>query len=144
MYETIQIKNGIKYVIEYKIDDLGQVFTPIDISTRMISLIENGSKCLEPSCGDGVFFKEMRNRNFNIVGVEIDGRFCPEGALNMDFFDFNPCETFDTIIGNPPYVRGKKISRETIFKIDSKLVTHGKSNLYLYFIEIDYITAIYF
>ena len=118
----------------YKVEDLGQVFTPSNMVSDMINLIENGKKVLEPSCGDGAFYKELKKRNFNVTGIEFDSVHCPEDAINMDFFDFIDGE-FDTIVGNPPYVSGKKIIKETMDKINSKLITHGKSNLYLYFIE---------
>jgi adenine-specific DNA-methyltransferase len=120
---------------EYKVEDLGQVFTPIDIVNKMTSMIKNGMRILEPSCGDGAFLEVLENLYKNVIGIEFDGHHCPPNALNMDFFDYSVDEKFDTIIGNPPYVSGKKIIKETIDKISSKLITHGKSNLYLYFIE---------
>ena len=115
----------------YKVEDLGQVFTPSNMVSDMINLIKNGKNVLEPSCGDGAFYKELKKRNFNVTGIEFDSVHCPEDAINMDFFDFIDGE-FDTIVGNPPYVSGKKIIKETMDKINSKLITHGKSNLYLY------------
>ena len=120
---------------KYKVEDLGQVFTPSNIVDEMVSMIKNGVRILEPSCGDGAFLEGLDFFYKNIVGIEFDSEHCPSNALNMDFFDFSIDEKFDTIIGNPPYVSGKKIVKETIDKINSKLITHGKSNLYLYFIE---------
>ena len=120
---------------KYKVEDLGQVFTPVNIVNEMISMIKNGDRILEPSCGDGVFLEELSSLYKNVIGIEFDNQHCPINALNMDFFDYSVDEKFDTIIGNPPYVSGKKIVKETIDKISSKLITHGKSNLYLYFIE---------
>ena len=122
-------------MIEYKVEDLGQVFTPKKIVNSMIELIKNGNSILEPSCGDGAFFNKLRLDYTNVVGIEIDATHCPENALNMDFFDYNISEKHDTIIGNPPYVSGKKIPTEILNKINSKLITHGKSNLYLYITE---------
>jgi adenine-specific DNA-methyltransferase len=119
---------------KYKVEDLGQVFTPNNIVDDMVSMIKNGSRILEPSCGDGAFLEGL-NSYENVIGIEFDEEHCPSKALNIDFFDYSLDEKFDTIIGNPPYVSGKKIVKETVDKISSKLITHGKSNLYLYFIE---------
>jgi methylase of polypeptide subunit release factors len=38
---------------------------------------------------------------------------CPEGALVRDFFDYPLSEQFDTIIGNPPYVRFQDVAVNT-------------------------------
>jgi adenine-specific DNA-methyltransferase len=53
--------------------------------------------------------------------------------MNMDFFDFEISNTFDTIIGNPPYVRFQDINETTKNKLDMKLFDK-RSNLYLFFI----------
>lgn len=121
-------------LVKYKVEDLGQVFTPDKIVNNMINLIINGKNILEPSCGDGSFFNILKEK-YNVVGIELDKTHCLDSAINMDFFDYSIENKHDTIIGNPPYVAGRKIVKETIYKINSKLITHGKSNLYLYFIE---------
>jgi adenine-specific DNA-methyltransferase len=120
---------------EYKVEDLGQVFTPDNIVNQMIDMIKFGGRILEPSCGDGAFSKPLIDKFSDVVSIEFDSEHCPHWALNMDFFDYPVTEKFSTIIGNPPYVSGKKILKSTLDKIDSQLITHGKSNLYLYFIE---------
>ena len=117
----------------HKINNLGQVFTPEHIVSKMVGLIKNGNSILEPSCGDGIFLKYLTNKN--ITGIEFDAQYCPINALNIDFFDYDISNKFDTIIGNPPYIAGKNIINSTLSKINSNLITHGKSNLYLYFIE---------
>ena len=85
---------------------------------------------MEPSCGDGAFFREIPD----CVGIEIDSTHCPHNALNMDFFDYPLNEKFDTIIGNPPYVRYQDIVESTKQKLNSQLFD-SRSNLYLFFIE---------
>ena len=46
------------------------------------------------------------------LGDEFDPAHCPEAALNMDFA-YPVSQRFDTIIGNPPYVRFQDISLST-------------------------------
>ncbi len=109
---------------------LGQVFTPKRIVSDMISLIRNHGNILEPSCGNGAFFSQLDN----CTGIEIDPKVAPQDALCMDFFDFSTENKFDTIIGNPPYVRYQDISLETKKKLDKTLFDE-RSNLYLFFIH---------
>ena len=67
------------------------------------------------------------------VGLEIDtSKISDSRVFNLDFFDYNPRKKFDTIIGNPPYVRHRDILPSTLKKIDNPL--DGRSNLYLHFI----------
>lgn len=114
----------------FNVETLGQVFTPQSIVAQMLTLKCNDGRVLEPSCGNGAFFHEIPN----CIGIEIDTNHCPIGALNMDFFDYPITEKFDTIIGNPPYVRYQDISSETKKKLKSGLFDE-RSNLYLFFIE---------
>lgn len=133
---------GVKNIADYSnltdnsensvknIEQLGQVFTPSNIVAQMLALRKNYGRVLEPSCGDGAFFNNISS----CVGIEIDAKHCPKGALNMDFFDYSESEKFDTIIGNPPYVRYKDIPLQTKEKLKSSLFDE-RSNLYLFFIE---------
>lgn len=109
---------------------LGQVFTPQSIVAEMLLLRKNQGRILEPSCGNGAFFNEIPD----CIGIEIDSRHCPKNALNIDFFDYPTDEKFDTIIGNPPYVRYQDIEKSTKAKLHSRLFDN-RSNLYLFFIE---------
>ncbi len=114
----------------FNVETLGQVFTPQSVVAQMLTLRRNEGRVLEPSCGDGAFFNEIPN----CVGIEIDSHHCPEGAKNIDFFDYPVSERFETIIGNPPYVRYQDIPKETKMKIKSNLFDE-RTNLYLFFIE---------
>lgn len=115
----------------------GQVFTKPDMVRHMISLIENinGGSILEPSVGNGNFYRPLVEKFGcdNVVGVEIDPEICPEGCINVDFFSFGMGRTFDTIIGNPPYVKYNQILSATKSLL-SDIPLNGLSNLYLYFI----------
>lgn len=114
----------------HNIEELGQVFTPQNVVAQMLTLRKNNGNVLEPSCGNGAFFNNISN----CVGIEIDSTHCPQNALNMDFFDYSIDNKFDTIIGNPPYVRYQDINSTTKEKLKSSLFDE-RSNLYLFFIE---------
>jgi len=108
----------------------GQVFTPADIVERMLALRRNRGRVLEPACGNGAFLHRLPDA----VGIEIDAAHCPGGVLNIDFFAYSLREKFDTIIGNPPYVRHQDISDDTK-RLLPRLGFDARSNLYLYFID---------
>ena len=121
----------------------GQVFTPFFIVEEMISLIKNGGKILEPSAGDGAFSNVLLN--YDITSIEFDKYFANKNNfLNLDFFGYSIKNKFDTIIGNPPYVRYQDILAETKEKIEYpvfnpdninyNLYFDNRSNLYLFFI----------
>lgn len=111
------------------VKNLGQVFTPPFIVSEMMKLIKNSGTILEPAAGEGAF-----SDNFNEgVAIEYDSSLCPKYALHMDFFDYPLSHQFDTIIGNPPYVRYQDITPDTKSKLDMSLFDE-RSNLYLFFI----------
>ena len=113
-----------------KVKDLGQVFIPDFIVDKLLSLRKNYGKCMEPSCGVGA----ISSRIDNVFAIEYDKDICPSYAHNMDFFDYETDNKFETIIGNPPYVRYGDINCETKSKLDHTLFDK-RSNLYLFFIE---------
>jgi adenine-specific DNA-methyltransferase len=109
----------------------GQVFTPKEIVDCMVGLMRaGGARVLEPACGDGAFLARLPGA----VAIESDARIAPPGALVQDFFAYPEREQFDTIIGNPPYVKARDILPETRRHLGS-LLLNGHSNLYLHFIE---------
>ncbi|MBU3918839.1 class I SAM-dependent methyltransferase [Patescibacteria group bacterium] len=114
----------------FNIENLGQVFTPESTVKAMLMLRKRFGSTLEPSCGDGAFLKHLPKA----IGIEIDQRFKAKNILNIDFFDYPIRKKFDTVIGNPPYVRFQDIPRETREKLDHTIFD-GRANLYLFFIE---------
>jgi adenine-specific DNA-methyltransferase len=114
----------------FDVETLGQVFTPISVVRAMLSLRRNSGRVLEPSCGDGAFSNCLPG----CVAIEVDRAHAPAGSLNIDFFSYPETEKFETIIGNPPYVRYQDIHPETKALIKSDLFDL-RSNLYLFFIE---------
>lgn len=110
---------------------LGQVFTTDQIVRQMLALRRNvDGRVLEPSCGAGAFSAQIPN----CVALEIDPRVAHQRAQIIDFFDYAITEQFDTIIGNPPYVRYQDILPATRSRLKSDLFDE-RSNLYLFFIE---------
>jgi adenine-specific DNA-methyltransferase len=112
------------------IASLGQVFTPAPIVERMLGLIRNHGRVLEPACGDGAFSSRLPG----CVAIELDAAHAPPGALHLDFFAYPASEKFHTVIGNPPYVKARDIPPATRIRLSSQLLD-GHANLYLHFIE---------
>jgi adenine-specific DNA-methyltransferase len=121
----------------------GQVFTPKSIVDEMLALRKNHGDTLEPSCGDGAFSDVLHRLDPNrLYAVELKDDHRPAYAQSAvkDFFDLPDTQTFDTIIGNPPYIRHQDIPKETKNKLaastyPAKTMFDGRTNLYLYFIE---------
>ena len=121
------------------VENLGQVFTPSFIVSDMINLIKKGDSILEPSAGDGAFVSQL---NGKVTAIEIDKELAEKfNFLNMDFFEYSISNKFDTIIGNPPYVKYQNIFPSTRELIQPSLfneidysIFDNRSNLYLFFI----------
>ena len=116
------------------IEQLGQVFTPPTVVNFMLDLCRNKGRALEPSAGDGAFFQLLQERQPDCVGIEIDAEVAQAGIEIRDFFDYPISEQFDTIIGNPPYVRFQDVAVDTKNRLKSDLFD-ARSNLFLFFIE---------
>ncbi|GHT96458.1 DNA methyltransferase [Betaproteobacteria bacterium] len=116
------------------VENLGQVFTPPQVVAFMLSLCRNRGRVLEPSAGDGAFFSALCAARQDCVGIELDARVAPAGVRVQDFFAYPDSEQFDTIIGNPPYVRFQDIPPETRARLPMRLFDK-RSNLFLFFIE---------
>ena len=117
-------------MVALNVSQLGQVFTPPTIVEQMLALRMNRGRTLEPSAGNGAFSNQIRR----CVAIELDPKVAPAGALIGDFFSYPIKEKFDTLIGNPPYVRYQDIGESTKRLLDGTLFD-GRSNLYLFFIE---------
>jgi len=119
-----------------KLGDLGQHWTPLNIVRQLISLAEFRGSVLEPSSGSGAILLPLLKEGFQeVVGLEIDPSCLTEYSKPFttigDLFDFEG--SFDTIIGNPPYVAGKLLTKEQLGKIEG--ICPKSANLYLHFIE---------
>lgn len=129
----------------------GAYYTPLQLANAMVSLVvsQNISSVLEPSCGDGVFIDSLSSLNLlnsikNVTAVEIEADEAEKvsnnyknnenvNVLNEDFLDFYQRmygkQTFDLIVGNPPYIRYQYLTEEQREIQSSILTSHGmKSN----------------
>lgn len=105
--------------------ELGQFFTVSEKLQKFVfDNVKNNSTILEPSFGAGHLLQKFMNRN--ITCYDIDDSIVPIMEFDTDrhtvrYTDFLKVdfenEKFDTIIGNPPYVKNKS------------------GNLYIQFIE---------
>ncbi len=107
----------------------GGFYTPNTIASFILKWAFNGNKALdilEPSCGDGVFLREIQNGNYkynSITAVEIDEIEAKKAKelglektkiIQTDFHKYciDTKEQFDVIIGNPPYIRYQYFNKE--------------------------------
>lgn len=107
-------------------DAVGAFYTPEDVSAYMVRKlgISQGDCVLEPSFGDGSFLKALRSvlgEGLEITACEIDPAACSlavsQGILKTQdifsgsFFDLPGQSNYDAVIGNPPYVRLRALSK---------------------------------
>lgn len=107
----------------------GGFYTPEPIADFILKWAINGSvnyDILEPSCGDGVFLKQIKENGFeynSITAIELNKdeaqkarNICMPNTtvLNQDFHAYcnSTKDKFDLVIGNPPYIRYQYFDRE--------------------------------
>src|SRR5690606_13070768 len=107
----------------------GGFYTPEPIAAFILKWAFNGNKeldILEPSCGDGVFLKEIQKKNYkynSVTAIEFDDIEAEKSesiglnkstVINEDFHKYciNTERKFDLIVGNPPYIRYQYFDRE--------------------------------
>lgn len=129
-----------------KIENLGQVFTRDKNIIEMLQLIKNkDGVILEPSAGDGAILKLLEKQKTKYSFKEIHAFEIDHGIKTLDYVKFgdffkliknNEYENklFDTIIGNPPYVKYQNIDLETKKELNVSEFDE-RSNLYLFFIK---------
>jgi len=102
-----------------EIKNSGQYFTPEMVADFMVNLTRKpeSAKILEPCAGEGVFLNALLKKKYNnLKAFELDASLNNKSPVNIEHADFLTIdwdEKFDVIIGNPPYVRWKNISKNT-------------------------------
>ncbi|MFW6047248.1 MAG: Eco57I restriction-modification methylase domain-containing protein [Candidatus Woesearchaeota archaeon] len=112
----------------------GQFFTrKEELKKKVFELSINKGRRLEPSAGAGDLCSYFEDNGKNTdVAIEIDNSlsFVYDDIKIMNFFDFSIDEKFDSIYGNPPYVKQQMIEEKEKIQSEQKSL-----NLFLYFIE---------
>lgn len=139
----------------------GQFYTPIEVVQQILdkSGYIAGQSILDPACGDGRFLIEIVKKIMadipkteweeafsNVYGWDIDPyqiELCKCNLNRLFQFDWNltvcdalkhnPCQLFDVIVGNPPYVRIQNMDEATRMFLKERYVVCQKGNIDLYF-----------
>ena len=117
----------------------GIYFTPKGMVKKIIDFVlsknKNIESILEPSCGSGEFIEYLEKNGKNVFGIEnnldiynaIKDKY---QVKHSDFLEYNFEQTFDLVIGNPPYfVIPKSSVHENYYKYFD-----GRPNIYILFI----------
>ena len=100
----------------------GGFYTPEPIAEFILRWGINGSNdfdILEPSCGDGIFLKQLQKHKLrykSVTAIELDEVEAEKAqqvilknlqVINADFHTYcnNTLQRYDLIVGNPPYIR---------------------------------------
>lgn len=120
----------------------GGFYTPKPIADFILKWAINGDAkydILEPSCGDGIFLKQIKENKFeynSITAVELNKdeaqkarniRMSNTTVLNQDFHAYcnSTKNKFDLVIGNPPYIRYQYFDREQQIEAEKIFVKAG-------------------
>ena len=124
----------------------GAYFTPEAITAPVVRMIRAAGwvhgRLLEPSCGDGAFLKPLSKKmaeDVTIDAVELNDesfgvaneQFANLQGFNLyhdDFFDFIATRsenTYDLIIGNPPYIRYQYLTEDQRSEIGKIFTANG-------------------
>jgi len=107
----------------------GGFYTPEPIAAFILKWGINGSssyEILEPSCGDGVFLKQLKDQNHKfkkVKAIEFDETEADKAyninlnnkaVIKTDFHLYcnETTERFDFVVGNPPYIRYQYFDEE--------------------------------
>lgn len=106
--------------------DTGSFYTPVSLIDYMVSYIKprvQPHSILEPSAGDGRFVNALRCFNAPIALVEREkkkvdalraqfGDTCRIYGNDFVSFSLQTDDSYDLVIGNPPYIAKKKVLKE--------------------------------
>ena len=124
--------------------EYGIFLTPLTTIQKNIEYlspyIKDGMSVLEPSCGSCHFiFSLLESYDLNITGVEFNKKIFDSIAkyetdkirlYHRDFIKFGELDTYDLIIGNPPYFVMKKTDVPSMYH----KYFDGRPNIFILFI----------
>ncbi len=124
--------------------EYGIFLTPLTTIQKNIEFlspfIKNGISVLEPSCGSCHFiFSLLEKYDLNITGVEFNKKIFDSIAkyetdkvrlYHRDFIKFVELDTYDLIIGNPPYFVMKKTDVPSMYHN----YFDGRPNIFIIFV----------
>lgn len=101
----------------------GAYYTPPALARWCVrwALARGARTVLEPGCGDGAFLEALSAHRVSLTAIELDpleaskARRKHAGVETGDFFawlDANEEDTFDAVVGNPPYIRYQYLDPE--------------------------------
>lgn len=133
----------------------GQVYTPMALARDVVARLDMrpNTRWLDPACGDGIFLAALRERakREGIAGVHVEGWDLDVAALDAararcaevgpvvlrhtDALDRD--DTFDGVVGNPPYVEAKRMPDALKAKVKARcpVAARGAFDLYAAFVE---------
>ena len=115
-----------------EIESLGQIFTPSRWSGRCCRCAATVAGCSSHPVETAPFAASGWRAGRG--GDRVRSGALSRGGAQHGFFAYPVSQRFDTIIGNPPYVRFQDISPSTRALLAAEHFD-GRSNLYLFFIE---------
>jgi type I restriction-modification system DNA methylase subunit len=124
--------------------EYGIFLTPLTTIQKNIEFlspyIKNGMSVLEPSCGSCHFiFSLLEKYDLNITGVEFNKKIFDSIAkyesakvklYHRDFIKFGELDTYNLIIGNPPYFVMKKTDVPSMYH----KYFDGRPNIFIIFV----------
>jgi predicted RNA methylase len=106
------------YSNKYKLD---KFYTKKNIANLCINEINNLNEfeqIIEPSVGSGSFYNILKNKNLNVIGIDLEPEkhlLNDENIIQCSWFDYNVLQNKKTlVIGNPPFGKMNKLSKEFI------------------------------
>lgn len=126
----------------------GAYYTPLKLAKKMVDFFKDDlsiKSILEPSCGDGVFVDALLESQFlsqhkRVTAIEIEKKEAEKlseklkdnsniDVVNGDFFEFyhkhKDMDTYDLILGNPPYIRYQYLEEKQRSEMAEILTSHG-------------------
>lgn len=131
----------MKLIAEASAEKLrGGFYTPKPIAEFILRWGINGNEdldILEPSCGDGVFLKQLQKFRYrSLTAVEFNEAEAQKAnaiplnskqVINDDFHTYcnNTSSRFDLVVGNPPYIRYQFFDRKQQIEAEDMFIRAG-------------------